>query len=63
VGCAFVVCAAGAGLSDADVLRHCAGRLARYKQPTKVRFVDALPRTASGKIRKDVLRRQLTVEI
>jgi len=38
------------------VLEHCSGRLARYKQPKQVRFVEALPRNATGK----VLKRELT---
>ena len=29
----------------------------RYKQPKAVRLVDALPRTASGKVKKDELRK------
>ena len=30
--------------------------LAAYKGPTIVEFVDVLPRNATGKVRKDVLR-------
>jgi len=33
-----------------------AGRLARYKVPKYVRFVDELPRNASGKVRRVDLR-------
>jgi fatty-acyl-CoA synthase len=57
-GCAYVVLQPGAAITAEHILSHCAARLARYKHPSSVRFVDALPRTASGKIRKDVLRRQ-----
>jgi long-chain acyl-CoA synthetase len=39
-----------------DVLAHCATRLARFKCPTRVRIVDALPRSATGKIAKGRLR-------
>jgi fatty-acyl-CoA synthase len=43
---------------DADSLMAFAReRLARYKVPKDVRFVDALPRTAAGKIDKPLLRR------
>jgi acyl-coenzyme A synthetase/AMP-(fatty) acid ligase len=31
-------------------MAFCAGRLAKYKVPTRVWFVEALPRTASGKL-------------
>jgi fatty-acyl-CoA synthase len=54
-GCAYVV--RRASLTENDVLAHCQARLARYKIPKHVRFVDTLPRTASGKVKKDALRR------
>lgn len=38
------------------LLAEAAKRLARYKQPREVRFVDALPRTPNGKIRRSRLR-------
>jgi fatty-acyl-CoA synthase len=62
IGCAFVVCDPGAAPGEADVAAHCRARLARYKQPAMIRFIDALPRTASGKVRKDQLRRQGAAE-
>ena len=40
----------------ADVLRWCSGRLARFKQPRSVRFLDALPRNATGNVLKRDLR-------
>ena len=52
---AVVVRAEGAELTEKEVLAHCAERLARFKVPTVVEFVDALPRTPTGK----VARRQL----
>jgi len=55
--CAYVVLQPGATVMAEQILNHCASRLARFKLPTWVRFVDAIPRTASGKIQKDVLRR------
>lgn len=56
-GHAFVVRGRGSTLTSDDVLAHCATRLAKYKQPAVVHFVDALPRNSAGKIRKDELRR------
>ena len=43
-------------LSEADVLAWCNGKLARYKQPKSVQFVDEIPRNASGKALKRILR-------
>jgi malonyl-CoA/methylmalonyl-CoA synthetase len=52
----FVVKSPGASIS-ADVLdAHVAGMLASYKRPRYWNFVDALPRNAMGKVRRDVLR-------
>ena len=56
VGRAIISIKPGHGLSEADVMRHCDGKLARYKQPRSVRFVDALPRNATGKVHKPTLR-------
>ena len=53
---AVVVRAPGAALSEADVIAALADRLARYKQPKRVVFVDDLPRNAMGKVQKNVLR-------
>jgi fatty-acyl-CoA synthase len=54
---AHVVLRAGAS-TTADVLRaHCRERLAHFKVPTAVHFVPELPKTATGKIQKYVLRK------
>lgn len=37
------------------LLAYCQGRLARYKTPKTVRFVEALPRTAAGKVDRRAL--------
>lgn len=54
---AFVVLRAGSTLTAAEVVEFCATRLARFKVPKQVSFVNELPRTASGKILKRELRR------
>ncbi|MFK0007808.1 o-succinylbenzoate--CoA ligase [Paenarthrobacter sp. NPDC090520] len=56
---AVVVPREGAQLTNETVQRYLAGRLARYKVPKTLTMVDDMPRTASGKIRKNVLRDQL----
>jgi fatty-acyl-CoA synthase len=47
-------------LSAERLQEHLAGRLARYKIPKTLSVVEEMPRTASGKIRKNVLREQTT---
>jgi acyl-CoA synthetase (AMP-forming)/AMP-acid ligase II len=53
---AVVVPAPGAALTASAIVEHCRRSLAGYKCPRSVRFVDALPRTGSGKIDKKELR-------
>jgi len=53
---AIVALAPGAALTEAQVLAALEGRLARYKLPKRVIFVDALPRNAMGKVEKAALR-------
>ncbi|WP_449279461.1 acyl-CoA synthetase [Leucobacter sp. GX0328] len=48
----------GATPDGPAIMAHLAGRLAKYKIPKRVEFIDEFPRTASGKIRKADLRRQ-----
>jgi len=53
---AYVVSADGAE-PDADPLTaHCRDRLAGYKRPKRYEFIDALPKTATGKIQRFKLR-------
>lgn len=52
IPCAMVVTRDGVSLGEDDVLRHCRDRLAAYETPVRVEFVDAVPRTASGKIQR-----------
>jgi fatty-acyl-CoA synthase len=51
-GCAFIVCADGVTLTQAELEAFCKERLARYKCPTRYVFLSALPLTSSGKVRK-----------
>jgi len=58
VGKAIVVVKPGQRLSAEQILDHCCDRLARYKLPRSIEFVDALPRNATGKVHKPTLRQQ-----
>ncbi|GHO88413.1 acyl-CoA synthetase [Dictyobacter formicarum] len=52
VGLAVVVPRIPGSLSSEEILSFCEGKLARYKLPRAVRFVEALPRNVMGKIMK-----------
>ena len=53
-----IVVRKGDGLTEADVVEFCRGKMAGYKQPKWVVFIDEIPRNPSGKILKRVLREQ-----
>jgi acyl-CoA synthetase (AMP-forming)/AMP-acid ligase II len=53
---ALVVLRPGATADEADLIAHCRDRLAHFKCPTRVELRDSLPRTATGKLQKFVLR-------
>ncbi len=52
---AFVVPSVAGTIDQKSVQAHCRDRLAPYKIPKHVEFVEALPKTASGKIRRHAL--------
>ncbi len=62
VGRAYVVPVPDRSIDPQTILEHCAQRLAKYKVPKTVIITDALPRTASGKLQKHVLRTQAEQE-
>jgi len=53
---AFVVLQPGASATAGEIIEHCRRNLARFKVPRGVTFVEDLPLTASGKIRRFKLR-------
>jgi len=56
VGRAFVVTRPGANLNEQSVIAYIRKHVANFKAPRSVRFVDALPRNAGGKVVKAQLR-------
>ncbi|TYC08917.1 long-chain fatty acid--CoA ligase [Actinomadura syzygii] len=54
--CAVVVRRPGSSLDEEAVVAHARAELASYKKPRIVRFVEALPRNAAGKVLKQELR-------
>ena len=53
---AYVIVRDGISIEEDDVVAFCAERLARYKCPNKVWFVDELPRGLTGKVLRRILR-------
>jgi long-chain acyl-CoA synthetase len=53
---ACVVKRKGAGLTADELIEWCRDKLAGYKRPRSVDFLEALPRNASGKMLKRALR-------
>jgi len=53
---ALVVLREPGSAGESDLIGFCRERLAHFKCPTSVEFVDALPRTATGKLQKFKLR-------
>jgi fatty-acyl-CoA synthase len=56
VGKAVVTVKPGKTLTEEQILSYLKGRLAKFKVPTSVIFIDALPRNAMGKVLKNTLR-------
>jgi fatty-acyl-CoA synthase len=55
---ALVVLKPGTRASEEELLEFCRGRLAHYKCPRSIKFMDALPKTGTGKILKKELRKK-----
>ncbi|MBS1786361.1 MAG: long-chain-fatty-acid--CoA ligase [Acidobacteria bacterium] len=56
VPAALVVLKSGERATEDDIIAFCRENLAHYKCPKSVSFIEALPRTATGKIQKNLLR-------
>lgn len=53
---AYIQLGPGSALTAQEIEDYCASRLAKFKRPTIIEFVDDFPRTATGKIKKSRLR-------
>lgn len=56
VGMAFIVLKEGESMTEEEAIQFCMGKLAKYKIPKFIRFVDELPMTAAQKIMRNKLR-------
>lgn len=50
--CAVLRVREGAKVTAQDMSRYCTGKLARYKIPRLLKYIDEYPKTGSGKIQK-----------
>jgi len=62
VAVAFVQLEPGFALTESQVIEHCRGRVASFKAPRHVAFVDEFPMTSTGKIQKVKLRERARTE-
>ena len=54
---AVIACKPGTAPTTADIIAHCREHIGGYKIPRQMAFVDALPRSAIGKVQKSALRK------
>ena len=59
---ACVVLEGAAAVTGKELIEHCRARIASYKKPSHVHFVSDLPRTGTGKVVKQELRRRLAAK-
>jgi fatty-acyl-CoA synthase len=60
---AWVIVREGFSITEEELRDYCKGKIAHYKVPRYVSFVDELPMTVTGKIQKFKLREQATEEL
>ena len=57
--CVWIIPRPGVLLSEDEVRAHCRGRIAHYKIPRHILFVDAFPMTVTGKVQKFAMREHM----
>ena len=61
--CAFVIVREGSEASEQEIREYCRGQIAHFKVPKYIRFVPRFPLTATGKIQKFILRKEIADEL
>jgi acyl-CoA synthetase (AMP-forming)/AMP-acid ligase II len=59
---AHVIMKAGSVISESELEDYCVSKISRHKRPRLIKFVDFLPKTAVGKIQKNVIREPYWLE-
>lgn len=58
---AYIILKQGSSVTEAELIEYCQERLAKFKVPEFIEFVDDFPRTPVGKIQKHILRKLLSI--
>jgi fatty-acyl-CoA synthase len=61
--CAWIKLRPGEAASEEEIRDFCRDRIAHFKIPRYIRFVDGFPMTVTGKVQKFVMRRQMIEEL
>jgi fatty-acyl-CoA synthase len=61
--CAAIILRAGVEATEEEIRKFCEGRIAHYKVPRYIRFVDSFPTTVTGKVQKFMLRAETASEL
>ena len=61
--CAWIRLRDGMSAAEEEIREFCRERIAHYKVPRYVRFVDSFPLTISGKVQKFVIREQMRADL
>ncbi|MCF6275607.1 MAG: AMP-binding protein, partial [Robiginitomaculum sp.] len=61
--CAWIRLKPGAKLTNADIKAYCKDEISHFKIPRHIRFVDEFPMTVTGKIKKNVMRKEMSEEL
>ncbi|MBA8879853.1 AMP-binding protein [Phyllobacterium myrsinacearum] len=61
--CAWIKVRAESSLSEHEVLQFCKGKIAHYKVPGHIRFVEEYPMTVTGKVQKFIMRQAMIDEL
>jgi len=61
--CAWIILKAGQQATAQDIRAFCKDKIAHYKVPRHIRFVEAFPMTITGKIQKFVMREEMKREL
>jgi fatty-acyl-CoA synthase len=57
--CACIQVRGGMSVTEEEIREFCRGRIAHFKVPRYVRFMDSFPLTVTGKVQKYLIREQL----